>query len=396
MTGVSSLGSTEIGHTDVATLCRELVARPSENPPGGEAAVVAFVADYLDRAGLDVSWHEAAPGRPNIHARLLRGRGRRLVLQGHADTKPAVAVGAENAWTRDPFDATEEAGILYGLGTCDTKGGLAAQLAAARTVAGDPDWTGELVVQAVADEEDGSRLGAEYLLGLGLLEADGAVVAEPTGCRLSLAQLGLAWAEVSIVGRSAHAGMPERAGDAFRAALRYVAELDGLLAVTEGHSDFPAHPRLNVGAFDLPGHPGTVPAECSFRCDIRVLPGQEQSDVFALYQRAAANVGGEGLVVTVEPYQGGGRPSHHVEPDHPLVRAFVSAQDATGEPFATAPFAGGTDALFFAEAGTPAVVYGPGSLEQAHAPDEFVPVAELHIAYQRLTAASLAFLREKP
>lgn len=394
MTRASSFGSTAVGPPDVVRLCRELVARPSENPPGGEEAVASFVAGYLERAGFDVAWHEAAPGRPNVHARLRRGRGRRLILQGHADTKPAVAPGATSLWSRDPFEASEEAGLLYGLGTCDTKGGLAAQLAAACTLARDPSWTGELVVQAVADEEDGSRLGAGHLLGLGLLDADGAVVAEPTGCRPSVGQLGLAWAEVSITGQTAHAGTPERAVDAFRGALRYVAELDTLVAGSGRHPDFPGHPRLNVGAFDLPGHPGTVPGECRLRCDIRVLPGQQRSDVFALYQQAATLVGVDGLAVRVEPYQGGGRPSHHVDLSHPLVRAFLAAR-SDGAPLVTAPFAGGTDALFFAEAGTPAVVYGPGSLDQAHAPDEFVSVAELHTAYRQLVATSLAFLRKQ-
>jgi acetylornithine deacetylase/succinyl-diaminopimelate desuccinylase-like protein len=114
----------------------------------------------------------------------------------------------------------ERDGFLYGLGACDVKGGLAAQVLAACALAGTPGWSGELVVQAVADEEDGSRLGAEHLLALGLLTADGAIVAEPTGCAPSLVQLGNAWAEITIGGRAAHAGTPERGQDAFRGSLR--------------------------------------------------------------------------------------------------------------------------------------------------------------------------------
>ena len=379
---------------DVAGLCRDLIATPSENPPGGEDAVAQKVAGLLSAAGFKVSWHEAQPGRPNVVARLRRGDGRRLKLQAHTDTKPAVAPNTASMWTVDPFRAVERDGLLYGLGACDTKGGLAAQLAAACALAGEPGWSGELVVQAVADEEDGSRLGAEYLLTQGLLTADGAIVAEPTSCAPSLAQLGNAWAEITIGGRAAHAGMPERGHDAFRAAIRYITELEALLADAATDPAFPGHPRLNVGDFAMPGHPGTIPGECRLRCDIRVLPGRERDDVLALYDMAAEKIRrSSGVTVLITRYQGGGCQSHCISADNRLAEAFRAAQHETGQPSATTPFAGGTDARYFAKAGTPAIVYGPGSLQQAHAPDEFVPVAGLRLAQRQVRAAAWAFLR---
>jgi len=379
---------------DVVNLCRELIALPSENPPGGETAVAEKVSRLLSSAGFEISWYEAELARPNVVAHMRRGSGRRLILQAHTDTKPAVAPGTASVWSVDPFRAEERAGLLYGLGACDTKGGLAAQLVAACVLADDPGWSGELVVQAVADEEDGSRLGAEHLLALGLLGADGAIVAEPTGCAPSLAQLGNAWAEITIRGRAAHAGTPERGSDAFRAVLRYIAELETILRHTATEPDFPGHPRLNVGDVAMPGHPGTVPGECRLRCDIRVLPGHERDGTFALYEKAAATVRTMcDVTVAVTRYQGGGCQSHRIDADRPLARAFQLAQHEIGQAASTTPFAGGTDARYFAKAGTPAVVYGPGSLAQAHAPDEYVPVAELRLAERQLQTAALAFLR---
>jgi acetylornithine deacetylase/succinyl-diaminopimelate desuccinylase family protein len=379
---------------DVAAVCRELIALPSENPPGAETAVADWVARVLAAAGFDIGWHTAGPGRPNVVARLRRGDGKRLILQAHTDTKPAVAPGATSFWTSDPFVAEERDGLLYGLGACDTKGGLAAQLVAACTLAGDSNWTGELVVQAVADEEDGSRLGAEHLLGLGLLEADGAIVAEPTSCAPSLAQLGLSWAEITIRGRAAHAGNPERGHDAFRTAIDYVAWLDDALRAAESDPAFPGHPRLNVGDFTMPGHPGTVPGECRLRCDIRVLPGHHRDTTFALYEQAAQELMTRSEVkIEVNPYQGGGCQSHRIDSEHPLASAFRFAMRETAQPDRTASFAGGSDARYFAIVGTPAVVYGPGSLEQAHAPNEHVPVDELHLAERQIRAVASAFLR---
>ena len=113
-----------------------------------------------------------------------------------------------------------------------------------------------------------------------------------------------------------------------------------------------------------------------------------------LYERAAINLQApSGFRVEVCRYQGGGCQSHQLDPDHPLAEGFRLAQDETGQPRSTTSFTGGTDARYFARAGTPALVYGPGSLDQAHAPDEFVPVAELHLAQRQLTLAALSFLR---
>lgn len=379
---------------DVVALCRDLVAARSENPPGYEAVAAQVTVDVLHEAGFETRVHEAEPNRSNMVAMLRRGPGRRLIFQAHSDTKPATPPGAISLWTVDPFKAEEHDGRLYGLGTCDTKGGLAAQVAAACTLAKDPDWSGELIVQAVADEEDGSQLGAEHLLNLGLLQADGAIVSEPTSCAPSLAQLGNAWAEITVVGRAAHAGHPDRGQDAFRAATHYIAVLDDVLSQAGTSHEFPAHPRLNIGDVAMPGHPGTVPGEIRLRCDIRVLPGAERDDILALYETAASiTMKDLDVSILVKRYQGGGCQSHYLGPDHDLARALADAQRATGQPPRTTPFAGGTDARYFAMAGTPALVYGPGSLEQAHAPDEFVPIDELRLAERQLAVAAITFFR---
>lgn len=387
-------GTATTPEVDVVSLCRGLVAADTQNPPGNEARAARIVTEILASAGFEIQRHDAEPGRANVVGRLRRGTGPRLIFQAHSDTKPAAPEGIQSSWSTDPFRAEERDGSLYGLGTCDTKGGLAAQLAAAHALAANPRWSGELLVQAVADEEDGSRLGAEHLLHLGLLDADGAIVAEPTGCAPSLAQLGNAWAEVTVTGRAAHAGHPERGDDAFQGARRYIAAIEGLLSQMRAPDAFPGHPRLNVGEFAMPGHPGTIPGQCRFRADIRVPPGIERDQVLALYDAAADQVRqAQHLSVQVTPYQGGGCQSHQIDPNHGLVHAFRAAQNSTSREHTTTSFAGGTDARYFAIAGTPAVVYGPGSLEQAHAADEFVPIEELKLAEQQLIVAALTFFQ---
>ncbi|MEV4614270.1 M20/M25/M40 family metallo-hydrolase [Kitasatospora sp. NPDC049258] len=378
----------------VVRLCAELIAAPSANPPGDEEPVAAVVQDRLERAGFAVRRHYARPGRPNVLATLERGEGPHLILQAHLDTKPAAPPGAEPVgWSSDPLVARIADGLLHGLGACDTKGGLAAMVVAAERLARRDDWSGRLEVQGVADEEDGSGLGAAFLLSEGLLTADAAIVSEPTGCLPSAAQLGNAWAEVTVTTTGAHAGTPSRGQDAVEVARRFMAEVDALLTRMPTDPAFPHHPRLNVGHLAAPGHPGTLSSSCVLRCDVRVLPWQRHDSVMEVYTRAASAVADAcpGSALTVRPYQGGGCESHAVADDHPLVRAFDRASaDRAGE---RCSFAGGSDARFFARAGTPAVVHGPGHLDQAHAPDEYVPVGHLVLAADQLEAVAAGFLQ---
>ncbi|MFD9126505.1 M20 family metallopeptidase [Kitasatospora sp. NPDC059571] len=378
----------------VVRLCAELIAAPSANPPGDEEPVAAVVQARLERAGFDVRRRYARPGRPNVLAVLERGEGPHLILQAHLDTKPAAPPGAEPAgWSGDPLVARIADGLLYGLGACDTKGGLAAMVVAAERLARRDDWSGRLEVQGVADEEDGSALGAAFLLSEGLLAADAAIVSEPTGCLPSAAQLGNAWAEVTVTTAGAHAGTPTRGQDAVEVARRFMAEVEALLAQLPTDPAFPHHPRLNVGHLAAPGHPGTLSSGCVMRCDVRVLPGQRHDVVMGVYTRAASAVADAcpGSALTVRPYQGGGCESHAVAADHPLVLAFDRTPvDGAG---GRCSFAGGSDARFFARAGTPAVVHGPGHLDQAHAPDEYGPVRHLVLAADQIETVAADFLQ---
>jgi acetylornithine deacetylase len=181
-------------------LLRELVAIDSVNPslvPGaaGEAAIAQAVAAHLRRIGLDVETQEVVPGRSNVIGVLEgRGRGRSLMLCGHVDT-----VGVEGMTA--PFDPVERDGRIYGRGSQDMKGGVAAMIDAARLVADGGLDAGRLIVAAVVDEEYAS-LGADALVTR--WRADGAVVTEPTDLQIAVGHKGFAWFEVETRGRAAH------------------------------------------------------------------------------------------------------------------------------------------------------------------------------------------------
>lgn len=381
---------------DVIALLEDMISRPSENPPGDERELASYLVELLGSWSVPVTIVAGEERRPNVIARIYGGPGPRLILQGHLDTKPARHSESEiSRWSTDPFRATRKDGFVYGLGACDVKGGLAAVLAALHgLVSSDARWSGELVFQGVADEENGSMHGAELLLARGLLHADAALVTEPTDMMITTAQLGNSWVEVSISGRAAHAGTPWQGIDAVECGLQLVTRMKDALRERAIDPRFRGHPRLNVGRITGGDHPGTVPGTCHMLLDTRVRPGERREDYLELYRGCARALEHEtGASIRLSPHRGGGCEANEVPEDHPWIRQLCAAWEATAlGPAPLGVFPGGSDARFFARAGVPAVVFGPGCLEHAHAVDERVREQDVVRSARFLTDAVARFL----
>ena len=192
-------------HETIALLQR-LLRINTENPPGNEEPAARMLADYLAPLGFETDYHEAAPARTSLVARLRgTGGGRTLVMNGHLDIGP-IGTG----WTRDPLGGEIESGRIYGRGVSDMKSGLAAMVSAARAVSlsGMPR-RGDLILMPTADESSGGRLGMGHLVKtLRGLRADMAVVGEPTVGDVCLAHRGAVWAEVVVIGKAGQASRP--------------------------------------------------------------------------------------------------------------------------------------------------------------------------------------------
>src|SRR3954468_16654213 len=222
-------------------LLRTLVAIDSVNPslvPGakGEGAIADAIAQHLRRIGLDVHVQDVAPGRPNVIGVLQGGApGRSLMLCGHIDT-----VGVEGM--RTPFDPVERDGRLYGRGSQDMKGGVAAMIDAARVIAAEGLDCGRLVVACVVDEEFAS-IGADALVAR--WRADAAVVTEPTDLQIAVAHKGFEWVEIETEGVAAHGSRPREGRDAIRLMARV---LNGLDALDRQLQSRPPHALLGTGS----------------------------------------------------------------------------------------------------------------------------------------------------
>jgi acetylornithine deacetylase len=370
-------------------LARELVRADSRNPslaPGapGEQAVARVLAEVLRSWELGVEVSEAAPGRPNVIARVggRAAHGRSLMFNGHLDV-----VGVEGM-LHPPFDALEREGRMYGRGAADMKGGVAAMCAAAARAA-DSGIEGELVVAAVADEEDAS-VGTQAIVASGI-RADAAIVTEPTRLAIAPAHRGFAWITVDLRGRAAHGSRYDIGVDAIRHAGLLLAELDALDsgALRERTHPLLGHASLHASLIEGGTAMSVYPDRCTLRLERRTLPGESVEavldEVRSACERVSRSRQGFDARVTLDL----ARAPSDVSTDAPIVRALASVIEAGGGSVRTEGMSAWTDAAILNEAGIPAICFGPGDIALAHAAEEWIDTSEIDRATDTLTELAL-------
>lgn len=365
------MGEDRIDADLVLQCARDLIAAPSENPPGDERAVAAVAERYARDAGLDVEVIETAPNRLNVIATLDSGRpGRTLAWNGHIDVVP---VGDPAAWKHPPFEAVVDGDILHGRGAADMKGPCAAAIAAAAALkaAGGPA-KGKLVLQLVADEEVLGPHGTLALYERGLAGADAAIVGEPTDLDVAVAERGMLWVIARTAGVAAHGSRPELGVSAIEEASRVVL---ALRALRNGRSHpLLGEPSLNVGTIQGGSKINIVPDACTIAIDRRTLPGETDQGILDEMHAALKAAGASAtleIVHRADPVE--------VDPNEEIVRAAVASHAAIrGRDATIGAMTGATDAHVLAgKAGIPAIIFGPGSLGQAHTTTEHVSIPDL-------------------
>ena len=362
---------------NVIDLLARLVAVDSVNPAyggPGEAGVATVVSDFLHGAGLETFTQRVHPGRDNVVAVLPgRDRSRRVVLEAHMDTVSAAGMSVP------PFEPVVRDGRLHGRGACDTKAGLAAMMQAvadlreAGTVPPCDVW-----MAAVVDEE---HTFTGVLALVADLVAHGAVVAEPTSLRIVTATKGVLRFRIHVVGRAAHSSRPELGASAISAAARLVLALEDVHAsLTSATHPLLGHATGSIGTIQGGVQINIVPESCTLAVDRRLLPGESAADVLEDYRRLVAQVTAAGFCrATVES------PllvddALETAPSAAVVRAAAAAAESLGLAPIPVGVPYGSDASKFSRHGIPAIVFGPGSIDLAHAADEWVPVAEVESA----------------
>lgn len=374
----------QAGTGDPVALCRVMVSIPSVNPEleaggTGEETLARQCACWLEDWGYEVRLSAPAPGRWNVLAQLGRGQvGKRLILSGHLDT-----VGVKGMFS-DPFGGEVREGMVWGRGACDMKGGLAILLAAAARAAKkgglvSPESDGSLIIALSADEEHAS-VGMQELMEFGLA-GDAAVVCEPTSLGIMPAHKGFLWIDAEFQGCAAHGSRPDEGVDAIVHAGRYLAalrDLEDRLAQGQGHPLL-GFPSFHAGTIEGGTAPSVYPEDCKVVLERRTLPGEDPEAVLQEFQEVLDSLSDADPEVRGTLNPGLFRPGTEVPNDSPLVRLLSASLEAEG----VSPFMEGMTAwvetAFLNEAGIPAVCFGPGSIAQAHAAAEWVPIKELEV-----------------
>ena len=374
-------------------LLTELVGINSVNPghagersgPGGEAALAHRIAERSEALGASVTLDEVEPGRPNLYA-FFPGRSERTVaVDVHLDT-----VGVEHM-EGDPFDGRVADGRVYGRGAVDTKATFAVVLEVLEAVDRDElALEPSVLLVGTVGEEFGGLLGAhrfaEWLPGSGHA-IDSLVVAEPTVCAPVHGHKGGLGMEITVHGHAAHSSKPELGANAITGAARIVVAMEqehrrladggGLTAMGPG----------TLGVMEIAGGVARniIPDRCHLYAGRRIAPGEDPERIFEELSdlaRAAARP----LEITIEMANGRCSPAFYEEPDSDLIR---DLSDLSGRAPELATY--GTNALVYHDSADHLVVFGPGSIDQAHQAVEWVDIAELdragEVYRQWLTAA---------
>ncbi len=374
-----------------ATLA-DLVAINSVNPQysggPGEGALAEYVADYFRKNSIPFESQRTLEGRSNVIARL-EGRpgGRTLILEAHMDT------ASELGMMRDPFQPVREGNRLYGRGSCDTKGGLAAMMHALkilREAAVRPEASVFLV--AAVDEEYAFR-GVVKFLEKGI-HADGAIVAEPTGLETAVASKGVLRWRLKTRGRAAHSSKPHLGINAVNKMAKVLTAMEERFPTVfqERHHPLLGSPTLNVGIIRGGVQVNQVPDSCTIEIDRRLLPGETKESVWNEFEGLLANLRGHDseLEVEMEPPMLEDYPLE-TEPSERIVQVVSKiSQELMGHSrIMGVPY--GSDASKLARAGIPSIILGPGSIDQAHAADEYVELDQVALAAEFYARIILEF-----
>lgn len=360
---------------DLRQMLSELIAAPSVSCTDarldqGNRGVIDLLALWLADLGFACEIQEVSPGKANLIATLGSGPGG-LVLAGHTDTVP----WDQGKWRFDPFRLTEADGRLYGLGTADMKGFFPLAIEAARDFLGKP-LKAPLIILATCDEEC-SMAGARALVEAGKPAARFAVIGEPTSMRPLRMHKGVMMERVVIEGRAGHSSDPALGANALEAMNAVMNELLAFRTELQGKHRNPAFtvpvPTLNLGCIHGGDNPNRICPHCELQFDLRPLPGMDMDELREQIRHRLAPLAPRHRVqLTVEPIYAG-TPAMETPADSPLVRI---AERLTGYPAEAAAF--GTEAPFFRQLGMDALIFGPGGIEQAHQPDEFIALDSIH------------------
>ena len=373
-------------------LLRDLIAIDSVNPSlvhgsAGEKEIAGLIANKLQASGMDVEIQPITSERSNVIG-LIEGaqKGRTLMLCGHMDTVGVVGMQA-------PFDPVEKNGRIYGRGSQDMKGGLAAMLGAALHLATNGGLAaGRLVIAAVIDEEYAS-IGAEVLVSK--WTADAAVVGEPTDMKIAVGHKGFEWVEIMTEGVAAHGSRPADGRDAIMRMGRVLSRLEKLDRELQSREPHPIHGTASLHASIITGgrELSTYPDKCVLKMERRTLQAESDRCALAEVEDILHQLRHEDPEFTASAKFLFSRPAY-LAPSSDVPKLLANAIARKN----VEPVIGGmsfwTDAAILGASGIPSIVFGPGGAG-LHSVSEYVIADDVLTCRDALIELAMEFCSGK-
>jgi succinyl-diaminopimelate desuccinylase len=357
---------------DTLSLTQKLLRINTVNPPGHEKQCMQFIGSLLAEAGFLVKSYEFADGRPSLVARSEEnGDAKPICFAGHIDTVPVGDI----PWKMDPFAGETKEDLLFGRGSSDMKGGVAAMLVAGMEVAKESGRNAGITLVITAGEETGSQ-GAQHLARLGnvLGKAGAIVVPEPTSNRLVIAHKGALWLKATTRGVVAHGSMPEKGDNAIYKAVETIGKLRRVTFDGISHPIL-GHPTLNVGTIAGGTKINMIPGEAKMEIDIRMVPGQTGDSIIDGLKSIVGPEVAFQTILNLDAVTSNLSDEWIQSVAELLKKSLDPSDESLGVPYFT-------DASFLTPAygNPPTVILGPGEPSIAHKIDEYCHISKIQVA----------------
>lgn len=366
---------------------QKMIQFKTVNEPGDEKPLAGYIKGLLDEIGLETTLDDLGDNRGNVIGRL-KGIGDRgtLLFNGHLDTVPPGDI----EWEHGPYSGDMVDGKIYGRGSADMKGGLAAMLIALKAVKEEGlELKGDFVYSATAGEETDSIGAVKFVEDGGLDGVEAIIIGEPSSNAVNVAEKGAFWVEISTYGKTAHGAFPDNGINAVVHMNAFLSELISYRFKYE-ENELVGRPTMNISTIHGGVKTNVVPDKCSLTIDMRTVPGMDHDKIVKDFEGIIAKLSNE-----IKDFKGevkvlNNRAAVETKPADPFVRLAV---DTIKKEFNREVKPQGvnfyTDASIFLPAKEiPCIFYGPGDANMAHQPNEYITVdsfmESIHFYYKMI------------
>ena len=384
----------------VTSMTRKLIRIPTESPGQNERSkdrtpLINLISEQFKALGLAPKPLTVLEERPNIYAEI-EGRkpGPTLILYAHTDTID-LSEAHMKKWEFDPFGGEIKDDRIYGVGAADTKGGAAGVLGTAKAiVTSGLDFNGKIIVLFATAAEAAAQGGASTLAKHNLLpKADGAILADSSNRQIVRTFKGRAWFEFIVHGKSVHSSTPELGINAVDKMVDVIQALKKI-RFSDSHDPDLGAITLAVTSIDGRNVGSSIPGTCRITADLRTIPGytadEAQKKIQVVLDDLMQKDKDMNVVMNILPNSI--KRSVLTPLEDPIVRATAKAMEDVLGKVEYLPGVMSTGAIYFLDSGIPTVFFGPGSIFNAHMPNEYVEVARLEEAAKIYILAALNFL----